>query len=1108
MVNRPTPPRRNLPPAAEAWGRYVERRLEEFDNNTKAVRINVGAAIDGVTSSSNRAASHKREVDGRLEHVDEQLEILDDHLENLDVDLDELYEVTLPDLQRRLDDAFDAIEDIDFDTRTNLLVNGDFETGDLTGWKQYDSSLPTFEVVQSDTAYSGEYVAVVTAEDGLSYTEADVEIPASMGLAYLAEMWIRFSPEATNGLVSLLLMVTTTEGQAPYNIAPQGSGAIFDGEWHRFNGVIALGEKHNLVGQWPGGDILSVQLIVSGQVIGEDATVEIDNVQLYDITDEYNIAAVPAAAATETANTALEAAELAVEKGANFIENGGFEHAAGWSLTTTNRIIETEDARTGERVREFDSRSPTGGYNSITSRDYRFNEGDTYYIEAWVRKNGEDQEGGVYVGANTGTSTLTSIYAAEVPSSELPAYEWARVRGYFTVPEGWEEARIQIGSRGPSYYFDDVFVVDVTEAFKAQQQAEQAMTVAGSKNTVTYSTGTPIEDGTREGDTYRQRDAQGNIIGEWEWDGDNWQRREISSESISNLDVGKLTAGSAAIDDLVAQRIGAATGEFIELATDQLIASEAGFDEAVANQMFVDIFTANQVTADQIDVNSIASHSGFIDELFSHNLSLTGELTALSEDFTTVLSQAGVRMFANNSLVYEGDWEVPGGDAFSYGGWPGRLAISGDRILAVPTGQMHTRYAAFIYDLDGNQQGNPVQPESGWRSFELSANSAPFLALVQQVPDTRVRRIERRSRTGALQASFAQESGQPGTTRTSRLAALEDGTIALARGSEATQESWIDLLDGSDGSHIRRVATFPNTSNWGIQYLAATGDYIFSYISFGWPGAPRYISQHTIAGEHVRDIYIPGWPSSLSASGDTLWVGIQQVGGLILGYDINTGTATFVGRLHDRQDLSGGIQAPNGDIYGIPAFWEGADAVIIRRHSLSPEAHVRVAIDNFEGRLTAQRAEVEQREVRETYAPPNGKTVANNLVSGSFNTFQSLNEADQVLFAPREGTRILVDGVEYIRRSGQWVFAGAQSGWENVPETVSSGAQTAPISVTFPYPYEVPPFVLVSPAGSNRLLFRAYNITNTGFTTRARNVSDGSTGDGSFFWLAIPATSA
>src|SRR5690625_2077168 len=589
-----------------------------LDSGRRTLGTNLSAAFRQGASTSQQSARHELDISEhreRLGNIDATLGDLDAVLEDLQDDLDELDETILPGLQDRLDDAFEAIEDIEFDTRTNLLVNGDFETGDLTGWKQYDSSRPTFEVIQSDTAYSGEYVAVVTAEDGLSYTEADVEIPASMGLAYLAEIWIRFSPEATNGTTFLLLVVTTTEGQAAYNIAPQGSGAIFDGEWHRVNGVIALGEKHNLSGQWPGGDILSVQLIIGGQVIGEGATVEIDNAQLYDITDEYNIAAVPAAAATETANTALEAAELAVEKGANFIENGGFEHVAGWTFTASNRNMETEDARTGERVREFDSQSPTGAYNSATSRDYRFNEGDTYYIEAWVRKNGEDQEGGVYVGANTGTSTLTRIYAAEVPSSELPAYEWARVRGYFTVPEGWEEARIQIGSRGPSYYFDDVFVVDVTEAFKAQQQAEQAMTVAGSKNTVTYSTGTPIEDGTREGDTYRQRDAQGNIIGEWEWDGDNWQRREISSESISNLDVGKLTAGSAAIDDLVAQRIGAASGEFIEISAGQITAGTIGANRIAVNEVFADWFAANQITADNIDVNDLAANQAFIDQL-------------------------------------------------------------------------------------------------------------------------------------------------------------------------------------------------------------------------------------------------------------------------------------------------------------------------------------------------------------------------------------------------------------------------------------------------------------------------------------------------------------
>src|SRR5690625_2885562 len=948
-----TPPRRNLPPAAEAWGRYVDKRLSKLEASDDVHRVNVGASIQSVASSSHHIAEFKRDAEGRLDHVDEQLEILDDHLENLDVDLDELYEVTLPDLRRRLDDAFEAIEDIDFDTRTNLLVNGDFETGDLTGWKQFDPSRPTFEVIQSDTAYSGEYVAVVTAEDGLSYTEADVEIPASMGLAYLAEMWIRFSPEATNGIAYLLLVVTTTEGQAVYQIILQVSGAILDGEWHRVNGVIALGERHNLLGQWPGGDILSAHLIISGQVVGEGATVEFDNAQLYDITDEYNIAAVPAAAATETANTALEAAELAVEKGANFIENGGFEHAAGWSLTTTNRIIETEDARTGERVREFDSRSPTSTYNSITSRDYRFNEGDTYYIEAWVRKNGEDQEGGVYVGANTGTSTLTRIYAAEVPSSELPAYEWARVRGYFTVPEGWEEARIQIGSRGPSYYFDDVFVVDVTEAFKAQQQAEQAMTVAGSKNTVTYSTGTPIEDGTREGDTYRQRDAQGNIIGEWEWDGDNWQRREISSESISNLDVGKLTAGSAAIDDLVAQRIGAATGEFIELATDQLIASEAGFDTAVANQMFVDIFTANQVTADQIDVNSLAAHTGFIDNLFSHNLSLTGELTALSEDFTTVLSQSGLQMFANNSLDFVQQWPVTG--APTSGGHVSGIASSGDYLYTIipAEGSALSNPNQFRrYDLDGNDLGD-TDSAAGWRFFELAANATHLYALAEEIGPVspRHRRLERRALDGTLLGTIPAGSGFP-NERVTRFAPMDDGNIVAV--VLAPEHQRIELWD--QNGNVIRVLEVIDSANWSVQYLTVDGQHVYYHIIFGWVGAPRYVRQLTTTGDHVRDIHLPSTVSSLSTYGNTLWVGLQQTG-LLVAYDTATGAPTFVSKLHDG-DQAGNLQANNGHIYGVNAFWNvpGPEPVIYQ-YEISGDANLRVSIDNFEGRLIAQELE-------------------------------------------------------------------------------------------------------------------------------------------------------
>ena len=270
MVNRPTPPRRNLPPAAEAWGRYVERRLEEFDNNTKAVRINVGAAIDGVTSSSNRAASHKQEVDGRLEHVDEQLEILDDHLENLNEDLEELHEVTLPGLDSRLDDAFGHIDSIESDidnihdlidnidlSANNMLENGDFETGDLTGWHAV-AVYPMPSVVQSVTAHSGQYVAQID-QPSTTYAIGSEVFPAQQGQAFSAELWYR----NTGNQNSLTLnIVARTAEESPIIYTASVSPLLEGGEWHRVRLIANLGFGE-FSGEIPQGEeLVDVQILV------------------------------------------------------------------------------------------------------------------------------------------------------------------------------------------------------------------------------------------------------------------------------------------------------------------------------------------------------------------------------------------------------------------------------------------------------------------------------------------------------------------------------------------------------------------------------------------------------------------------------------------------------------------------------------------------------------------------------------------------------------------------------------------------------------------------------------------------------------------------------
>ena len=149
----------------------------------------------------------------------------------------------------------------------------------------------------------------------------------------------------------------------------------------------------------------------------------------------------------------------------------------------------------------------------------------------------------------------------------------------------------------------------------AQDTADAAMTAAGTKTTVTYSTSAPAGVGQTEGDTHRQRDSSGNIIAEWSWDGDAWVPQQITSEQISNLDVGKLTAGTAEIAEVVAQRIGAASGEFIELDAGRITTGEIGAARIAVAELFADMFAAHKITAEEADLGSLAADEGFIADL-------------------------------------------------------------------------------------------------------------------------------------------------------------------------------------------------------------------------------------------------------------------------------------------------------------------------------------------------------------------------------------------------------------------------------------------------------------------------------------------------------------
>ncbi|MBP3044895.1 hypothetical protein KKR91_01105 [Arthrobacter jiangjiafuii] len=170
----------------------------------------------------------------------------------------------------------------------------------------------------------------------------------------------------------------------------------------------------------------------------------------------------------------------------------------------------------------------------------------------------------------------------------------------------------------------------------ALANANSALTMAGSGSRVLYGTTNPS--GTaREGDTWRKTaSATGDVIAEWRYTKNGagtlaWTPQKVTSDMVSNLDIGKLSAGTgtfitavaekmatatasiqkadignltvtgnSALNTLTAQRIASGVGQFIDLSTDQLTAGTASIGTAVADRLFADIFSTRKLNASQV----------------------------------------------------------------------------------------------------------------------------------------------------------------------------------------------------------------------------------------------------------------------------------------------------------------------------------------------------------------------------------------------------------------------------------------------------------------------------------------------------------------------------
>ena len=212
------------------------------------------------------------------------------------------------------------------------------------------------------------------------------------------------------------------------------------------------------------------------------------------------------------------------------------------------------------------------------------------------------------------------------------------------VGENVEAARVSIAE------LNDVILPELSDELESsrtdlQQKLDAAnariddiiVDGGGAGNFTTYSINEPTTAGAGEGDQWF-RVVNGEVIGQWRWDGSVWQPVTLTDAIIAGIDLSKLV-------------------------------SNGNLSEVVANKMFADLFAANKITAQELAVGAVTAEniaSGAIhaDEIVGG--SFTGETfeggTFTGGLFKTSDALPGQVEFADDAYVdhFEGGKTLPG----------------------------------------------------------------------------------------------------------------------------------------------------------------------------------------------------------------------------------------------------------------------------------------------------------------------------------------------------------------------------------------------------------------------------------------------------------------
>jgi hypothetical protein len=237
--------------------------------------------------------------------------------------------------------------------------------------------------------------------------------------------------------------------------------------------------------------------------------------------------------------------------------------------------------------------------------------------------------------------------------------------------------------------------------------------IRGTSDTV------PPFGGSSVGDTCRVQDAQTlDIVAEWKWDGASWERMRVTSEQISNLDVGKLTAGAANIAEITARKIASDVGRFLEITTDQLtVTGNASFVNATAHHVWTEIMTAGAGEFEQIKAGMLAANS--VNASNIQGGAIDGQVITGATIQTSRNNNEGIKIDPWGFRAFK-----PGSKrvAFSVNAATGSVYVDGD--VGITDSWSKARFVDIVEVLSGNDVG---QKGDRWGvGLEMNKISAPY----------------------------------------------------------------------------------------------------------------------------------------------------------------------------------------------------------------------------------------------------------------------------------------------------------------------------------------------------------------------------------------------